>query len=76
MTAKRILEIIEDEQRKAEAMSEKFAKEWMEAMDKHDKRKMDNLDAYMEIWINRGHALADLKVRIRYETKKEKENKQ
>lgn len=76
MTAKRVLEIIEDEQRKSEAMSEKFAKEWMEAMEKQDKQKMENLDKYMEIWINRGHALADLKVRIRYETRKEKANKQ
>ena len=75
MTAKRILEIIEDEQRTAEENCERFSKLWMEATTAHNMEKADRINEYASAWEHRVDALVGLKLRIENEKRREKHSK-
>ena len=75
MTAKRILEIIEDEQRTAEENCERFSTLWMEATTAHDMEKADKMNEYANAWEHRVDAIVGLKLRIENAKRCEKHNK-
>ena len=50
MTAKRILEIIEEEKQRAEENAERFSRKWAEAVQAHDMQKADTMFGYASAW--------------------------
>ena len=76
MTAKRILEIIEEEKQRAEENAERFSRKWAEAVQAHDMQKADTMFGYASAWEHRVDAVVGLKLRIENETRVEKRSKQ
>ena len=73
MTAKRMMEIIEQEQAKYEAIAEEYSKRALNVMDGgHDALKLETLNHYADIMEHRIEAIGNIKRIIYHEQAKEK----